>query len=41
MQFQADIAEVGLDRPVDLESTGRGAAMLAGVGARAMDSWTT
>jgi len=33
MQFQADIAEVGIDRPAELESTGRGAAMLAGVGA--------
>ena len=32
MQFQADIAEVAVERPVDLESTGRGAAMLAGVG---------
>jgi glycerol kinase len=33
MQFQADIAQVAVDRPAELESTGRGAAMLAGVGA--------
>jgi glycerol kinase len=33
MQFQADVAGVGVDRPRELESTGRGAAMLAGVGA--------
>jgi glycerol kinase len=33
MQFQADIANVPIDRPTELESTGRGAAMLAGVGA--------
>jgi glycerol kinase len=33
MQFQADIAERGVDRPTELESTGRGAAMLAGIGA--------
>jgi len=33
MQFQASIAEATIDRPVELESTGRGAAMLAGVGA--------
>jgi glycerol kinase len=33
MQFQADIAGTSLDRPTELESTGRGAAMLAGVGA--------
>jgi glycerol kinase len=33
MQFQADVGEIEIDRPVDLESTGRGAAMLAGVGA--------
>jgi glycerol kinase len=32
MQFQADIAEVTVERPVDVESTGRGAAMLAGIG---------
>ncbi len=33
MQFQADIAGVVVERAADLESTGRGAAMLAGVGA--------
>jgi glycerol kinase len=33
MQFQADVADVVIDRPMELESTGRGAAMLAGVGA--------
>jgi glycerol kinase len=32
MQFQADIARVNVERPHDVESTGRGAAMLAGVG---------
>jgi glycerol kinase len=32
MQFQADVARVGIERPFDVESTGRGAAMLAGVG---------
>jgi len=37
MQFQADIANVNVERPVDIESTGRGAAMLAGVGAGLMD----
>jgi glycerol kinase len=33
MQFQADVAKASIDRPRELESTGRGAAMLAGVGA--------
>jgi glycerol kinase len=33
MQFQSDIARVVVERPTELESTGRGAAMLAGVGA--------
>ncbi|MGD0675191.1 MAG: glycerol kinase GlpK [Polyangiaceae bacterium] len=33
MQFQADVADVIVERPADLESTGRGAAMLAGLGA--------
>jgi glycerol kinase len=33
MQFQADVADVTVERPADLESTGRGAAMLAGIGA--------
>jgi glycerol kinase len=32
MQFQADISEMTIERPRDLESTARGAAMLAGVG---------
>lgn len=32
MQFQADVADVAIKRPVELESTARGAAMLAGVG---------
>jgi glycerol kinase len=33
IQFQADVAEVQIERPAELESTARGAAMLAGVGA--------
>ena len=33
MQFQADIGRVPIERPVEVESTGRGAAMLAAVGA--------
>ncbi len=33
MQFQADLLGVAIDRPTDVESTGRGAAMLAAVGA--------
>jgi glycerol kinase len=33
MQFQSDVSEVGIERPLDVESTARGAAMLAGVGA--------
>nr|WP_275451348.1 FGGY-family carbohydrate kinase [Sorangium cellulosum] len=33
MQFQADVANVAIERPTDLETTARGAAMLAGVGA--------
>jgi glycerol kinase len=33
MQFQSDIAKVTVERPADVESTGRGAAMLAGIGA--------
>jgi glycerol kinase len=40
MQFQADVADVVVERPADVESTGRGAAMLAGLGAgvlRGMD----
>ncbi|MGO8992876.1 MAG: glycerol kinase GlpK [Polyangiaceae bacterium] len=37
MQFQADVAKVTVERPAELESTGRGAAMLAGVGAGLCD----
>ena len=33
MQFQADIGVVDVERPTEIESTGRGAAMLAAVGA--------
>jgi len=33
MQFQSDIAGVVVERAADVESTGRGAAMLAGLGA--------
>ncbi len=33
MQFQADVAGVVVERPAEIESTGRGAAMLAGIGA--------
>lgn len=36
-QFQADVAAVEVVRPVEVESTGRGAAMLAGVGADLSD----
>ncbi len=32
MQYQADVAEIAIERPAELESTARGAAMLAGVG---------
>jgi glycerol kinase len=32
MQFQSDISNLTIERPLDLESTARGAAMLAGVG---------
>jgi glycerol kinase len=32
MELEADIAQVRIERPIDVESTGRGAAMLAGVG---------
>jgi glycerol kinase len=31
-QFQADVSNVVVERPMDVESTGRGAAMLAGIG---------
>ncbi len=37
VQFQSDIAGVEVLRPVEVESTGRGAAMLAGVGAGLTD----
>ncbi len=37
VQFQADIAGVDAIRPVEVESTGRGAAMLAGIGAELSD----
>ena len=33
IQFQADVADTFIERPAELESTARGAAMLAGVGA--------
>jgi len=33
MQYQADTAAITIERPLELESTARGAAMLAGVGA--------
>jgi glycerol kinase len=33
MQLQSDLARVSVERPNELESTARGAAMLAGVGA--------
>ena len=33
MRLQSDLAQVTVERPVELESTARGAAMLAGVGA--------
>ena len=36
-QFQADVAAVEVVRPTEIESTGRGAAMLAGVGAGLSD----
>ncbi len=37
MQFQSDISNVGVERPTEVESTGRGAAMLAGIGAGFVD----
>lgn len=36
-QFQADVSGVAVVRPTEVESTGRGAAMLAGVGAGLTD----
>src|SRR6185436_6987613 len=32
IQFQADVGAIRIERPAELESTARGAAMLAGVG---------
>lgn len=40
MQYQADVANVTIERPAELESTARGAAMLAGVGAGLFGSIT-
>jgi glycerol kinase len=37
MQLQADLSAVNVERPKDLESTGRGAAMLAGIGVGKFD----
>lgn len=37
MQTQADLANVVVERPAEIESTGRGAAMLAGLGAGLSD----
>ena len=37
VQFQADVAKVKVVRPVEIESTGRGAAMLAGIGGELSD----
>ncbi len=37
MQLQADLSDVTVERPEELESTARGAAMLAGVGAGLVD----
>jgi glycerol kinase len=37
VQFQSDVANVKVVRPVEIESTGRGAAMLAGIGGELSD----
>ena len=37
VQFQSDVANVKVVRPVEIESTGRGAAMLAGIGGELVD----
>jgi glycerol kinase len=37
VQFQSDVSGVTVVRPVEVESTGRGAAMMAGVGAELTD----
>ena len=33
MQYQSDVSDLVVERPTELESTARGAAMLAGLGA--------
>ncbi len=38
MQFQSDVSDLCIERPSELESTARGAAMLAGVGAGIFES---
>lgn len=38
IQFQSDISGISVERPEDLESTARGAAMLAGIGAGLFES---
>lgn len=37
MQTQANVSDVAVERPTEIESTGRGAAMLAGIGAGMCD----
>ncbi len=37
MQFQANLSDVVVERPTELESTARGAAMLAAIGAKLVD----
>lgn len=37
MQMQADFSHLSVDRPVDVESTARGAALLAAIGVGALD----
>jgi len=41
MQFQSDVANIVVERPFDVESTGRGAAMLAGVALGQPEKLTT
>jgi glycerol kinase len=38
MQFQADVSKLTVERPAELETTARGAAMLAGIGAKLFHS---
>ncbi len=38
MQMQADLSGLAVDRPADLETTARGAAMLAGIGAHIFET---